>query len=209
PTRPTPAQARAIGAVLANLHLAAQDFPHTRANAMDFPASAAILEACGAAALATIDPALPAMIDSAREAAALDLADLPQSQTHTDLFPDNVLMLGDRVTGLIDFYFACTGPMVLDLAVTHAAWCFDAANAYRADCGAALIEGYQSVRRLTPDERALFAEVAKGACLRFVASRAEDWLDTPDDALVTRKDPMQFAARWRFYHESGAGLLAG
>lgn len=209
PTRPTPAQARAIGAVLANLHLAAQDFPHTRANAMDFPASAAILEACGAAALAMIDPALPAMIDAAREAAAIDLADLPQSQTHTDLFPDNVLMLGDRVTGLIDFYFACTGPMVLDLAVTHAAWCFDAANAYRADCGAALIEGYQSMRRLTPDERALFAEVAKGACLRFVASRAEDWLDTPDDALVTRKDPMQFAARWRFYHESGAGLLAG
>lgn len=209
PTRPTPAQARAVGAVLANLHLAAQDFPGARANAMDFPASAAILEACGAEALATIDPALPAMIAAAREAAALDLAGLPQSQTHTDLFPDNVLMLGDRVTGLIDFYFACTGPMVLDLAVTHAAWCFDGANAYRADCGAALVEGYQSVRRLTPQERALFAEVAKGACLRFVASRAEDWLDTPDDALVTRKDPMQFARRWQFYQDHGAGLLAG
>ena len=209
PTRPTPAQARSIGAVLANLHLAAQDFPHTRANAMDFSASAAILEACGAEALATIDTGLPAMIDHARTAAALDLAALPRSQTHTDLFPDNVLMLGDRVTGLIDFYFACTGPMVLDLAVTHAAWCFDAANAYRADCGAALVEGYQSVRRLEPAERALFADVAKGACLRFVASRAEDWLDTPDDALVTRKDPMQFARRWQFYHDHGAGLLAG
>jgi len=209
PTRPTPAQARSIGGVLANLHLAAQDFPQTRANAMDFPASAAILEACGAGALETIDPALPAMIAAARSAAALDLTALPASQTHTDLFPDNVLMLGDRVTGLIDFYFACTGPMVLDLAVTHAAWCFDAANAYRADCGAALVEGYQSVRRLTPAERALFADVAKGACLRFVASRAEDWLDTPDDALVTRKDPMQFARRWQFYHEHGAGLLAG
>lgn len=209
PTRPTPQQARSIGAVLANLHLAAEDFPHTRANTMDFPASAAILEACGTEALATIDPALPAMLDHARAAAALDLAGLPQSQTHTDLFPDNVLMLGYRVTGLIDFYFACTGPMVLDLAVTHAAWCFDGANAYRADCGAALVEGYQSVRRLLPAERALFAEVAKGACLRFVASRAEDWLDTPDDALVTRKDPMQFARRWQFYHEHGAGLLAG
>ncbi len=209
PTRPTPAQARSIGAVLANLHLAAQEFPHTRTNAMDFAASAAILEACGAEALATIDTGLPAMIDHARTAAALDLAALPRSQTHTDLFPDNVLMLGDRVTGLIDFYFACTGPMVLDLAVTHAAWCFDAANAYRADCGAALVEGYQSVRRLEPAERALFADVAKGACLRFVASRAEDWLDTPDDALVTRKDPMQFARRWQFYHDHGAGLLAG
>jgi homoserine kinase type II len=209
PTRPTPVQARSIGAVLAGLHLAAQDFPQTRANAMDFAASAAILDACGAEALATIDPALPAMRDHAHAAAALDLSALPISQTHTDLFPDNVLMLGDRVTGLIDFYFACTGPMVLDLAVTHAAWCFDAQNAYRADCGAALIEGYQAVRRLTPEERALFPEVAKGACLRFVASRAEDWLDTPDDALVSRKDPMQFVRRWQFYASHGAGLLAG
>jgi homoserine kinase type II len=208
PTRPTPAQARSVGAVLAQLHLAAQDFPITRANAMDFAASAAILEGCGAERLARIDPALLGMIGAASAAAALDLAALPQSQTHTDLFPDNVLMLGDRVTGLIDFYFACTGPMLLDLAVTHAAWCFDGDNAYRADCGAALAQGYQSVRRLSAHERALFAEVAKGACLRFVASRAEDWLDTPEDALVTRKDPMQFARRWAFYDAHGAGLLA-
>jgi homoserine kinase type II len=209
PTRPSPAQARSIGAVLANLHLAAQDFPQTRANAMDFAASAAILANCGAEALATINPALPAMLAHAQAAAALDLSALPQSQTHTDLFPDNVLMLGDRVTGLIDFYFACTGPMVLDLAVTHAAWCFDGANAYRPDCGAALIEGYQSVRRLDAAERALFPDVAKGACLRFVASRAEDWHGTPDDALVTRKDPMQFVRRWHFYDEAGTALLAG
>jgi homoserine kinase type II len=208
PTRPTPAQARAVGEVLARLHLAAADFPHRRANAMDFAASAAILEGCGAERLATIDPALLAMLGAASAAAALDLSALPQSQTHTDLFPDNVLMLGDRVTGLIDFYFACTGPMVLDLAVTHAAWCFDADNAYRTDCGAALIQGYQSVRQLEAAERALFPDVAKGACLRFVASRAEDWLDTPDDALVTRKDPMQFARRWAFYDAHGAGLLA-
>ncbi len=208
PTRPTAAQAASVGAVLAQLHLAARDFPRSRANAMDFAASAAILETCGPQRLATIDPDLPAMLDHAGAAAALDLAALPQSQTHTDLFPDNVLMLGDTVTGLIDFYFACTGPMVLDLAVTHAAWCFDAANAYRPDCGAALIAGYESIRRLEPAERALFADVAKGACLRFVASRAEDWLDTPDDALVTRKDPMQFVERWRFYDAAGSSLLA-
>ncbi len=208
PTRPTAAQARSVGAVLARLHLAARDFPRTRANAMDFAASAEILDACGAERLATIDPALPAMLAEARAAAALDLAALPWSQTHTDLFPDNVLMLGDQVTGLIDFYFACTGPMVLDLAVTHAAWCFDSANRYAPALGTALVEGYESVRALEPQERALFAEVAKGACLRFVASRAEDWLDTPEDALVTRKDPMQFVERWRFYDTEGASLLA-
>jgi len=209
PTRPTPAQARAVGAVLARLHLAARDFPQTRANAMDFAASARILEGCGAEALATIDPGLLGMLAAGSAAAALDLAALPVSQTHTDLFPDNVLMLGERVTGLIDFYFACTGPMLLDLAVTHAAWSFDGASAYDAAIGDALIAGYQSVRPLEPAERALFAAVAKGACLRFVASRAEDWLETPDDALVTRKDPMQFVRRWHFYDQSGAALLEG
>lgn len=208
PTLPTPAQARSVGEVLARLHLAAQDFRLTRANAMDFGASAAILDACGAKRLATIDAGLPAMLVSAHAAAALDLSALPQSQTHTDLFLDNVLMLGARVTGVIDFYFACTGPMVLDLAVTHAAWCFDRANRFQPDIGAALIAGYESIRPLEAAERALFADVAKGACLRFVASRAEDWLDTPDDALVTRKDPMQFVQRWHFYDKAGATLLA-
>lgn len=209
PTRPTAAQAGSVGAVLAQMHLAARDFPLTRPNAMDFAASAAILDACGAARLATIHPDLPAMLASAHVAAALDLGALPQSQTHTDLFPDNVLMLGERVTGLIDFYFACTGPMALDLAVTHAAWCFDRDNAYEPDLGAALIAGYEAVRPLESHERALFPAIAKGACLRFVASRAEDWLDTPEDALVTRKDPMQFAQRWRFYDEAGASVLEG
>ena len=207
PTRPTAAQARSVGAVLAQLHLAARDFPRTRANGMDFAASAAILDACTAQRLATIHADLPAMLAPAHQAAALDLAALPHSQTHTDLFPDNVLMLGEHVTGLIDFYFACTGPMVLDLAVTHAAWCFDRDNRYLPALGAALVEGYESIRPLESAERALFAEVAKGACLRFVASRAEDWLDTPDDALVTRKDPMQFVERWQFYEKTGARLL--
>ena len=209
PTRPTAAQARSVGEVLARLHEAAQDFPLTRANAMNFAANAAILDSCGAERLATIHPDLPAMLTPAHAAATLDLAALPGSQTHTDLFPDNVLMLDDAVTGLIDFYFAATGPMVLDLAVTHAAWCFDKDNRFQPDLSHALIAGYESVRPLEPAERALFPDVAKGACLRFVASRAEDWLDTPDDALVTRKDPMQFVQRWHFYDETGPALLAG
>jgi homoserine kinase type II len=209
PTRPTAAQTHSVGEVLARLHAAAHDFPLTRANAMGFAANAALLESCGAERLATIHPDLPAMLPPAHAAAALHLSALPQSQTHTDLFPDNVLMLGDEVTGLIDFYFACTGPMVLDLAVTHAAWCFDRDNRFQPDLSDALISGYESIRPLEPIERALFPDVAKGACLRFVASRAEDWLDTPDDALVTRKDPMQFVHRWHFYNKTGPALLAG
>lgn len=208
PNTPTPQQARSVGEVLARMHLASGDFALSRANTMDFAANASLLDYCGKRALASIDPGLPAMLEPARDAAALDLSALPQAQIHADLFPDNVLMLGDQVTGLIDFYFACSGAMALDLAVTHAAWCFDDASSYLPALGAALVEGYESVRPLEAQERALLPEIAKGAALRFVASRAEDWLDTPEDALVTRKDPMQFAARWHFYDEFGADLFA-
>lgn len=203
PTHPSPEQAQAIGKVLANMHLASRDFALTRANAMDFAHNLAVLEKCSRDGLAAIHSDLPAMLEPARAAAALDLSALPQANIHADLFPDNVLMLADTVTGLIDFYFACTGAMALDLATTHAAWCFDDCNRYLPELGARMVAGYESVRPLTPEERALLPQIAKGAALRFVASRAEDWLDTPDDALVTRKDPMEFALRWHAYHELG------
>ena len=209
PTKPTPDQAFAVGQTLARMHVASADFALNRRNTMGFADNLALLEQCGAAALASIHTDLPAMVDAAREAAALDLSALPQTQIHADMFPDNVLMLGKNVTGLIDFYFACTGAMALDLAVTHAAWGFDVAtNAYDPKCGAAIVQGYESVRPLAKDERVLLPEIAKGAALRFVASRAEDWLDTPDDALVTRKDPMQFVSRWHFYDKFGADIFA-
>ena len=208
PTLPSPEQARAVGETLANMHLASRDFDLARANTMGFADNSALLEKCGEVGLASIHRDLPGMLAPARAAAALDLAALPQAYIHADLFPDNVLMLGGQVTGLIDFYFACTGAMALDLATTHAAWCFDRANRFRPELGAAMVAGYESVRVLDKAERALLPDIAKGACLRFVASRAEDWLDTPDDALVTRKDPMQFVTRWHVYDELGEKAFA-
>lgn len=208
PAQPTVAQARSVGEVLARIHLASEGFALTRANTMSFAHNLATLEACGEAGLASINPELPAVLEPARAAAALDLSALPSAQIHADLFPDNVLMLGSEVTGLIDFYFACTGAMALDLAVTHASWSFDFYNKYQPEIGAAILAGYESVRPLTAPERAALPGIAQGAALRFVASRAEDWLDTPDDALVVKKDPMQMVARWKVYADFGEQLFA-
>lgn len=208
PTHPSVEQAHSVGNALAQMHLASADFPLFRANTMGFADSLTTLESCGEQGLSSINPKLPQMVDHARAAAALDLGALPNSNIHADLFPDNVLMLGNAVSGMIDFYFACTGTMALDLATTHAAWCFDRSGRnYNAELGAALLEGYEALRPLEKAERELLPEIAKGVCLRFVASRAEDWLDTPDDALVTRKDPMQFVSQWHFYNEAGPSIF--
>ena len=208
---PTPAQARAIGAALAGLHHAATDFPATRENAMGLAEWQRLALACGDDGLRAIDPTLAQLV--AHELPLLAAAwpqDLPRSVIHADLFPDNVLMLGDSVTGLIDFYFACTDVTAYDLAVTHAAWCFDdQGHHFRPELSTALIAGYESVRALSPAERAALPMLARGAAMRFTTSRAYDWLNTPADALVMRKDPMAFARRLEFYADAkNAGLFA-
>ncbi|MXO96290.1 homoserine kinase [Erythrobacter aquimaris] len=209
PNQPTAAQAKAVGKALAELHIAAQDYALSRENDLAPQGTLAMLEALNADALAGIDPALPATVHRGRAVVSAWPDDLPSSIIHSDLFPDNVLMLGDAVSGMIDFYFACHGAMAYDLAVTHAAWSFDGTGAkYDPAIGNALIDGYCAVRPLGDDERAAMPLLAQAACLRFVASRAEDWIETPADALVTRKNPMDFVRRWDFYAENGTALFA-
>jgi len=124
---------------------------------------------------------------------------LPRSVIHADLFPDNVLLLGDAVTGLIDFYFACNDITAYDLAVTHSAWCFAKDGSFKPEIAEALIAGYVARRPLSKAEWQALPVLARGAAMRFLATRAYDWLHTPADALVTRKDPMDFARRLSFY----------
>ena len=205
---PTATQAYNVGAALAQMHLAALDFPLRRANGLDIATSQGILASCGNTALSGIDPALPSMVDIAARLQARWPDDLPRSTCHTDLFPDNVLMLGEQVSGMIDFYFACEDTMAYDLAVTHAAWSFGAGgHEFNSEIGSALVNGYQSLRALDAHERQCLPVLAQGACMRFIASRAEDWIDTPDTALVNRKDPMDFARRLQFYTDHGADVF--
>ena len=206
---PTPSQARAVGAALAGLHIAVADFPLHCEQAMGLAEWSRLIDACGTAGLGEIDPALPQL--AADELAYLHKhwpAGLPRGVVHCDLFPDNVLMLGDEVTGLIDFYFSADDFFAYDLAVTHAAWCFlPGGREFRADVSEALLSGYRGVRPLSADEETALPLLARGACMRFLSSRAYDWLNTPADALVTRKDPLDFARRLEFYTARGAGAF--
>lgn len=206
---PTPEQARNTGAALAGMHLSVADFPARRANSLGLDAWVQLLEECGDG-LGGIAPELAEYV--ALELAFLRLhwpTGLPQSIVHADLFPDNVLLRGDTVSAMIDFYFACYDITAFDLATTHAAWCFKAGGReFRPDISAALIDGYRSVRELEDDEMAALPILARGAAMRFVATRAYDWINTPADALVTRKDPLDFMRRGQFYAAQGAAVFA-
>ena len=199
-SHPTPTQALAAGASLGTMHRAVEDFTPTRANSMGVETWRPLLERCGH----DLDTIADGLMD--RLAKALDVVEaawpaaLPTSAIHADLFPDNVLMLGDRVTGLIDFYFACTDIRAWDLAVMHTSWVFDAQGDNPDPAiGRALLDGYGSTHPLSAEERAALPLLARGACLRFLLSRAWDWIHTPTDALVTRKDPLAYLRRLDWY----------
>jgi homoserine kinase type II len=210
-SEPTAAQARSVGAALAQIHLAAKDFAPQRENGLGLEAWREFAKACGADGLASIQPELGHLAE--KELGFLERhwpKDLPRSVIHADLFPDNVLMRGAKVTGLIDFYFACNDITAYDVAVTHAAWCFDASgSSFAPALSQALLAGYESVRPLSTAERAALPILARGAAMRFLMTRAYDWMNTPAGALVTRKDPMAFARRLEFYADpANAGLFA-
>jgi homoserine kinase type II len=198
-TEATPAAAHEVGVALGRLHGAAADFTAARANALG-PASWAPLAARCDGRLGEIDAELPSLVAAGLTACADWPADLPVTTIHADLFPDNVLLLDGKVTALIDFYFACTDARAYDVAITHAAWCFSGdGRQYFPDRAAALMQGYGEAAVLDAAELAALPRLAAGAALRFTLTRAYDWLNTPADALVTRKDPMAFARRLAWY----------
>lgn len=197
--RPTAEHCRAVGDALARMHLAAADFPTKRRNGLGQPDWRPLYQRFSSRA-DEIRPGLAATIET--ELAHLDRLwprALPHGVIHADLFPDNVFFLHGQLSGLIDFYFACTDALAYDVAVCLNAWCFEADGAFNITKGRALLKGYDGVRRLSPAEREALPILARGAALRFLLTRAYDWINTPADALVKRKDPGEYARRLRFH----------
>ena len=208
-SHPTIAQARSAGAALSSMHRAVADFAPVRANSMGADSWEPLWKRCGR----SLDDIRPGLHDDLGLAIGDVLAtwysdEFDHCAIHADLFPDNVLMLGNKVSGLIDFYFACTDVRIYDLAIMHAAWAFDSSgNEFDERIGDALIAGYEDNLPLSGEERQKLWSFASGACIRFTLSRAWDWLNTPADALVTRKDPLAFWRRLKVYDPDLASRL--
>jgi homoserine kinase type II len=201
--RPSAAHCAAVGHALAKLHLAGADFAMTRHNGLSVQGWRPLFETAGVRA-DKVQQGLHQAI--AGELAALERdwpKNLPQGVIHADLFPDNVFFLGDRLSGLIDFYFACTDALAYDVAVCLNAWCFEPDHAYNMTKGRALLNGYMRVRKLTPPEIAALPMLCRGAALRFLLTRLVDWLEVPPGALVKPKDPLEYYRKLRF-HQANA-----
>lgn len=197
--RPQVVHCAAVGQAMARMHLAGQNFSRRRANALGlsgwYPVYARFKDRADEIASglgATIERELEHLADHWP-------ADLAEGVIHADLFPDNVFFLGDQLSGLIDFYFACNDALIYDVAIALNAWCFESDHSFNMTKGQALLKGYQAVRSIQPEERQALPLLARAAALRFLLTRAHDWLHTSAEALVKRKDPLEYLRRLKFH----------
>lgn len=198
--RPRAEHCRKLGEVLAKFHLATADFPVDRPNDLSLAGWRQVYDGIPAKEADAAFPGLRARMG--RELDQMDKLwpqDLPSGVIHADLFTDNVFFLHNDVSGLIDFYFACTDAYAYDLVICLNAWCFEPDMAFNVTKARALVSGYQSVRPLERQEIEALPLLARGASIRFLVTRLNDWLSVPEGALVVPKNPQEYATKLAFH----------
>jgi homoserine kinase type II len=197
--RPTSAHCREVGRALAEMHVAGMDFPLSRPNALAIDGWRKLWAGSHERA-DEVEKGLAAEVDA--DFALFDREwpkNLPSGVIHADLFPDNVFFLGEKLSGVIDFYFACNDFYAYDVATCLNAWCFEKDFSFNLTKGRALLSAYQSVRPLSDGEKQALPLLARGSALRFMLTRLYDWLTIPDGALVQKRDPVEYIRRLRFH----------
>ncbi|MDQ8726711.1 homoserine kinase [Bradyrhizobium sp. LHD-71] len=199
PRRPNAVHCAGVGEVLAKLHLAGHDFPLVRKNPLSVTGWRPLFEQAAQRAN-EVQHGLYELLSAELDHLERSWPEgLPQGVIHADLFPDNVLFLGDKVSGVIDFPFACNDFLAYDVAICLNAWCFEADHAFNVTKARALLSGYSRCRPLSTAEQDALPLLARGAALRFLLTRLVDWLNVPPGALVRPKDPVEYVRKLRFH----------
>ncbi|WP_317992957.1 homoserine kinase [Bartonella gliris] len=184
-----------VGSGLAQLHLAGQDFSLNRRNTLSLVDWKLVWKNCQTNE-DTLLKEFGQKIDT--ELAFLEEnwpSNLPTGIIHADLFNDNVFFLNHRLSGIIDFYFACNDFLAYDLAICLNAWCFEHDHSYNLIKAHGLLGNYQKIRPLVSLELDAIVLLTRGAALRFLLTRLYDWFNTPPDSFVVKKDP------WEYWHK--------
>jgi homoserine kinase type II len=217
PRKPNAAHCAAVGQALAKMHLAGRDFPMKRANALSVSGWRPLFDQAASRADTLQHGLRQLMSDELDHLEKTWPKNLPEGVIHADAFPDNVLFLGEKLSGLIDFYFACNDILAYDIAICLNAWCFEADHSFNVTKARAFLNAYGRERKLSDAEQHALPLLARGAALRILLTRLVDWFNVPPGAMVKPKDPLEYFRKLRFqqsvasmrdYGVAASGLVA-
>tara|TARA_Y100001970_G_C14193357_1_gene836668 strand:- start:650 stop:1600 length:951 start_codon:yes stop_codon:yes gene_type:complete len=188
-----------LGEEIANMHLCTSDFTLSRKNNLDQSNWKSIFRKCQSAEnhkyyqfytlieneLIFIEKNWP--------------KNLPSGVIHADIFQDNVFYIKEKLTGLIDFYFACNDYYAYDLAICINAWCFNNNGDFDSEKFNSIISGYNNLRKLNEEEYKYIRILMRGAAVRFLLTRLHDELYHPKNAFVEPKDPIEYLNILKFH----------
>jgi homoserine kinase type II len=205
PRKPSVIHCAGVGQALAKMHLAGSDFAMSRANALSVSGWRPLFEQARARA-DEVQPGLRDFLKSELDHLESGIwpTALPNGVIHADLFNDNVFFLGDRVSGIIDFTFACTDMLAYDVAICLNAWCFEPDCSFNVTKARALLSAYGRERKLSKAEEDALPLLARGSAIRFLLTRLVDFLNVPVGALVRPKDPLEYVRKLRFQQSVGS-----
>jgi len=206
PRKPNVAHCAGVGQALARMHLAGRDFTISRANALSVSGWRPLFDAAASRADELqhgLRQFIAAELDHL-ESGVLPV-NLPDGVIHADLFPDNVFFLGERLSGIIDFTFACNDMLAYDVAICLNAWCFESDYSFNVTKARAFLNAYGRERKMSQAEENALPLLARGAALRFLLTRLVDFLNVPPGALVRPKDPLEYVRKLRF--QQGVGSM--
>lgn len=206
-TEPQPSQCRSLGGVVAEMHRAVRSFGETQRNTRDLAWIADARNRLAAHLAADTVALLDDEIAFQQQCADSLYARLPQAVIHADMFRDNVLFDEDRVSGVIDFYYACHDYLLFDLAVICNDWTFDHAGQYVPEHWQAFAAAYDRRRTLTDAEHAGWPAMLRAAALRFWASRLIDYHFPMDGDVTHIHDPSPFERLLRAHRDAAPALL--
>ena len=201
PKRIQPFHCREVGRALAHLHLAGSNYAGRRANDLSVAGWRPLLEKSRARAHEVQDCLAASLEQELEELEGNWPRDLPQGVIHADLFPDNVFFLGEKLSGIIDFYFACNDFFAYDLAICLNAWCFEQDGAFNVTKARYMLQAYREIRPFSGDELEALPLLARGSAMRFLLTRLYDWLNQPEGAYVEPKDPLEYWRKLRFHQK--------
>jgi len=193
-----PSHCAELGTMVAKFHNASNELKIYRENDLGVKKLETIIDSIEKIS-EKLNPSVMDIIHSEHEYLKNITFDIPSGIIHADLFPDNIFFNKNKLSGIIDFYFACNDFYAYEIATCLNAWCFEQNNEFNISKAKALLSNYNLHKKFSSEELECLPLLARASALRYLLTRLMDFHTRQDSELIIKKDPDEYLKKLKFH----------